>query len=50
MLPYTGKGASSLDDAVDEVIERVMDSGGDVFFYPPKDLDVHQKIAAVLRP
>jgi len=49
LLPYTGKGASSLDDAVDEVIERVMDSGGDVFFYPPGDLDVHQKIAAVLR-
>jgi hypothetical protein len=34
---------------VDEVIERVMDTGGDVFFYGAGDLDVHQKIAAVLR-
>jgi hypothetical protein len=49
LLPYTGKGATALDDAVDEVIERVMDTGGEVFFYGPGDLDVHQKIAAVLR-
>jgi hypothetical protein len=49
LLPYTGKGAASLDDAVDETIERVMDTGGEVFFYGPGDLDVHQKIAAVLR-
>jgi hypothetical protein len=49
LLPYTGKGPTALDDAVDETIERVMDSGGEVFFYPPGDLDVHQKIAAVLR-
>jgi hypothetical protein len=47
--PYTGRGAQSLDDAVDEVIERVMDAGGDVFFYPPGDLAVHQRIATVLR-
>ncbi len=49
LLPYTGKGATALDDAVDEVIERVMDTGGEVFFYASGDLDVHQKIAAVLR-
>jgi hypothetical protein len=49
LLPYTGKGPAALDDAVDETVERVMDSGGEVYFYPPGDLDVHQKIAAVLR-
>ncbi len=49
LLPYTGKGAAALDDAVDEVIERVMDSGGEVFFYASGDLDAHQRIAAVLR-
>jgi hypothetical protein len=35
---------------VDEIVERVMGTGGEVFFYGPGDLDVHQKIAAVLRP
>jgi hypothetical protein len=49
LLPYTGRGASSLDDAVDEVIERVIAAGGDVFFYDPGVLDLHQRIAAVLR-
>jgi release factor family 3 len=49
LLPYTGKGAAALDDAVDEVIEHVLDRGGDVFFYDAGTLDVHQKIAAVLR-
>jgi hypothetical protein len=49
LLPYTGKGTASLDDAVDELIERVMDSGGEVFFYPTGDLAAHQRIAAVLR-
>jgi hypothetical protein len=49
LLPYTGKGGLTLDDAVDEVIERVMETGGEVFFYAPGDLGVHQKIAAVLR-
>jgi hypothetical protein len=49
LLPYTGQGAASLDDAVDELIERVMATGGEVFFYPPGDLGVHQRIAAVLR-
>lgn len=49
LLPYTGRGAASLDDAVDEVIERVLDTGGDVFFYPTGTLEVHQRIAAVLR-
>src|SRR6516165_3621236 len=46
LLPYTGKGPAALDDAVDEVIERVMDSGGEVFFYPAGDLEAHQRIAA----
>lgn len=49
LMPYTGKGPAALDDAVDEVIERVMESGGEVYFYPPGDLDTHQSIAAVLR-
>jgi hypothetical protein len=49
LLPYTGQGPQSLDDAVDEVIERVLGSDGEVFFYPAGDLDVHQRIAAVLR-
>jgi hypothetical protein len=49
LLPYTGKGAAALDDVVDEAIERVMDAGGEVFFYAGGDLDIHQKIAAVLR-
>jgi hypothetical protein len=49
LLPYTGRGAAALDDAVDEVIERVMAAGCEVFFYPAGDLDAHQKIAAVLK-
>jgi hypothetical protein len=49
LLPYTGQGARSLDDAVDEVIERVLSAGGEVFFYATGDLDVHQRIAAVRR-
>jgi hypothetical protein len=48
LLAYTGRGPQSLDDAVDEVIERVMDAGGEVFFYSAGDLGTHQKIAAVL--
>ncbi len=49
LLPYTKRGPAALDDAVDEVIEHVIASGGDVFFYDPGTLDIHQKIAAVLR-
>jgi hypothetical protein len=49
LLPYTGVGVASLDDAVDEVIERVIADGGEVFFYEPGVLDLHQRIAAVLR-
>ena len=49
LLAYTGKGAAALDDAVDEVIERVLGDGGQVFFYEPGVLDLHQQIAAVLR-
>jgi hypothetical protein len=47
--PFTGKGEQSLDDAVDELIERVLSDGGEVFFYEPGVLDLHQKIAAILR-
>ncbi len=49
LLPYTGVGAASFDDAVDELIERVSSDGGEVFFYEPETLDIHQGIAAVLR-
>jgi hypothetical protein len=49
LLPYSGRGAASLDDAVDEVIEKVIADGGEVFFYDPGVLDLHQRIAAVLR-
>jgi hypothetical protein len=49
LLPYTGAGAASLDDAVDEMIEAVLTHGGEVFFYEPGTLDLHQRIAAVLR-
>ena len=49
LLPYSGRGAAALDDAVDEVIEKVLADGGEVFFYDPGVLDLHQGIAAVLR-
>lgn len=49
LVPYTGKGPLSLDDAVDEVIEKVLADGGEVFFYETGTLDLHQQIAAVLR-
>jgi hypothetical protein len=49
LLPYSGRGADALDDAVDEVIEKVIAQGGAVFFYEPGVLDLHQRIAAVLR-
>ena len=49
LLPYSGRGAAALDDAVDEVIENVLAAGGEVFFYEPGVLDLHQRIAAVLR-
>jgi hypothetical protein len=49
LLPYTGQGAAALDDAVDVVVERVIDSGGEVFFFDSGTLAVHQRIAAVRR-
>jgi len=49
LLPYSGRGPAALDDAVDEVIERIIAAGGEVFFYEPGVLDLHQGIAAVLR-
>jgi hypothetical protein len=49
LAKYTGEGAQALDDIVDEAVERVVAAGGEVFFYQPGDLGVHQKIAAVLR-
>src|SRR5262249_38351467 len=49
LLRHTGAGPASLDDGVDGGIKRLMDSGGEVYFYAPGDLEVLQKIAAVLR-
>jgi hypothetical protein len=49
LQPHTGQGAASLDDVVDEAIERVMAAGGEVYFYPPGDLEVHQKVAAIIK-
>ena len=49
LLSYSGRGPAALDDAVDEVIEQVIADGGEVFFYDPGVLDLHQQIAAVLR-
>ncbi|HEY2156689.1 MAG TPA: hypothetical protein VGH33_13745, partial [Isosphaeraceae bacterium] len=49
LVPYDGKGPKAFDDAVDEVIEKVLADGGEVFFYEPGVLDLHQKIGAVLR-
>jgi hypothetical protein len=49
LLAYSGHGAAALDDAVDEVIEKVLADGGEVLFYEPGVLDLHQRIAAVLR-
>lgn len=49
LVKYTGKGEQALDDAVDEVIEKTLAEGGEVFFYEPGTLDLHQKIGAVLR-
>lgn len=49
LVKFTGEGPQSLDDIVDEAIERVLASGGQVFFCAAGDLGVHQKIAAVLR-
>jgi len=50
LLPYTGQGAAALDDVIDEAAARVLNAGGAVYFYGTGDLDVHQRIAAVLRP
>ncbi len=49
LLPFSGTGASNVDDAVDEVVELVMQRGGEVFFYPEGNLSSHQRIAATLR-
>jgi hypothetical protein len=49
LLAYSGRGAAALDDAVDEVIEKALSDGGEVFFYDPGVLDLHQGIAAILR-
>lgn len=49
LTKYTGGGPEALDDAVDELIERVFADGGKVHFYPPGDLDTHQRIAAILQ-
>ena len=49
LLPHSGKGENSLDDAVDEVIEKVMLTGGEVHYYSAGDLEVHQRIAGIAR-
>jgi hypothetical protein len=49
LLPYSGRGAAALDDAVDEVVEKAIARGGEVFFYESGVLDLHQRIATVLR-
>ena len=49
LLAYTGRGVAALDDAVDEVIEKALSDGGEVFFYDTGVLDLHQGIAAILR-
>jgi len=49
LLPCSGRGPAALDDAVDEVIERVLAAGGEIFFFEDGTLQDHQRIAAVLR-
>lgn len=49
LVKHTGQGPQALDDVVDEAIERVLAAGGEVFFYPAGDLELHQKVAAILR-
>jgi hypothetical protein len=38
-----------IDDAVDEIIETVIDKGGQVIFLPNGDLEQHQRITLILR-
>ena len=38
-----------IDDAVDEIIETVIDKGGKVIFLPNGDLEQHQRITLILR-
>ena len=38
-----------VDDAVDEIIEEVINRGGEVFFVDKDDLKIHNRIAMVLR-
>jgi hypothetical protein len=47
-LPFRVK-ARFVVDAVDELIEKTLADGGEVFFYDDGALDLHQRIAAVLR-
>ncbi|HEV8194350.1 MAG TPA: hypothetical protein VGP82_23105 [Ktedonobacterales bacterium] len=43
------QGPQVLDDAVDEVIEAVLEKGGKVVFTEPGTLGMHQRIALILR-
>jgi hypothetical protein len=43
------RGPQALDDAVDEVIEIVLEKGGTVVFTDPDALGLHQHIALILR-
>jgi hypothetical protein len=38
-----------LDDAVDETIEQVLNTGGDIVFFAAGELQEHEHIAAILR-
>ena len=50
LLPEgAASGPEALDDAVDEVIEIVLEKGGLVVFTDPGTLSVHQQIALILR-
>jgi hypothetical protein len=42
-------GAAQLDDAVDEIVEAVYSTGGEVAFVEPGSLEKHRKIALILR-
>lgn len=43
------KGANVMDDAVDEIIEKVLASGGNALFYESGSLSEYDKIGAILK-
>jgi len=48
-LTAEAEGFGTLDDAVDAVIEQVLKTSGEVFFFAADELASHQHIAAILR-